>query len=96
MCYGAAMEDAMIIDSPNEDNYRVVTMERVLYRPSEVAHLFGISRSHLYVLMAAGSIKAVKIGRSTRFTKQQIVDFIENLRELIPTEVDENEEEDEL
>ena len=87
------MEDVTYLDNSTDGG--VVMMERLLYRPSEVAHLFGISRSQLYVLMAAGSIKAVKIGRSTRFTKKAIENFVADLRELIPAELDGDESEEE-
>lgn len=38
------------------------TIEKLLYTPVEAAHALGVSRSTVYLLMAAGDIPSVRIG----------------------------------
>lgn len=41
-------------------------MDKLLYRPTEVGDLIGVSRSRAYELIAAGTIPSIKIGSSVR------------------------------
>jgi excisionase family DNA binding protein len=83
-------DDVIYLEGATQE-VQLAPLERMLYKVNEVAYLLNISRSQLYLLMAAGSIKAVKIGSSVRFTKKQIEDFINSLREAILDEdLDEN------
>lgn len=51
----------------------------VLYTPQQVAEILNISRSHLYTVMADKKIKSITIGRSRRFTPEQINNFVSEL-----------------
>jgi len=42
------------------------TMDRLCYRPGEVAEIVGISRSKAYELLASGEIPSIRIGHSVR------------------------------
>jgi excisionase family DNA binding protein len=47
-----------------------------LYSPSEVASVFGVSRSTLYVLMQKGELQSLHVGRKRKFTMEHMEDFI--------------------
>jgi len=51
----------------------------MLFTPTQVSKIMGISRSQVYVLLKKGSLGSVNIGRCRRITRQQIDEFIENL-----------------
>ena len=51
----------------------------VLFTPQQVAEMLNISRSHLYSVMAEKKIKSITIGRSRRFTPEQINSFISEM-----------------
>lgn len=51
----------------------------VLFTPQQVAEMLNISRSHLYSLMADKKIKSMTIGRSRRFTPEQIERFVSEM-----------------
>jgi len=51
----------------------------VLFTPQQVAEMLNISRSHLYSLMAEKKIKSMTIGRSRRFTPEQIDNFVSDM-----------------
>jgi excisionase family DNA binding protein len=53
----------------------------MLYNIEQVARILAISRSSLYNLMSRGAISHVQIGRSKRFTKEQV----EKLIAALPT-----------
>jgi excisionase family DNA binding protein len=48
----------------------------VLFTPQQVAEMLNISRSHLYTVMAEKKIKSITIGRSRRFTPEQVNSFV--------------------
>ena len=52
----------------------------ILFTPSQVARIMGISRSQVYILMNKGQLDSVHIGRCRRITKQHIDNFIESLQ----------------
>jgi excisionase family DNA binding protein len=51
----------------------------VLFTPQQVAEMLNISRSHLYAVMAEKKIKSITIGRSRRFTPDQISSFVSEM-----------------
>ncbi len=51
----------------------------VLFTPQQVAEMLNISRSHLYTVMAEKKIKSITIGRSRRFTPEQINSFVSDM-----------------
>ena len=50
-----------------------------LISTKQAAHMLGISRSQVYVLMKDGRLGSVSIGRSRRITKDQVLDFVRGL-----------------
>lgn len=50
-----------------------------LFTPQQVAEMLNISRSHLYTVMAEKKIKSITIGRSRRFTPEQINSFVSEM-----------------
>lgn len=53
---------------------------QLLLRPATAARLLDISRSTLYVLMAAGSIESISVGRSRRIPYQSLAAWVEQQR----------------
>ena len=51
----------------------------ILFTPQQVAEMLNISRSHLYTVMAEKKIKSITIGRSRRFTPEQIDNFVSEM-----------------
>ena len=54
----------------------------ILYTPVQAARVLGVSRSQVYVLMKAGQLGSVHIGRSRRIAKEHVIQFIDNLMEV--------------
>jgi len=52
------------------------TEDVTLLTVEEAAVRLGISRSTMYSLIRAGSIRSVKLGKRTRLTPQQVSDYI--------------------
>ena len=52
-------------------------VEKILYRPSEVAQTTGYSRSKTYMLIASGVIPSIKIGKSVRVPVAALHNWIE-------------------
>lgn len=55
-------------------------MEKLLLTVEEAEDLTAICRSKLYVYMASGALRSVKIGRSRRIARTDLVEFIDRLR----------------
>jgi excisionase family DNA binding protein len=55
-------------------------MERLLLTFAESAVVLGISRSKLYTLVANGEIRRIKIGRSARIHRSELLDYVERLK----------------
>ena len=51
----------------------------VLFTPQQVAEMLNISRSHLSTVMEEKKIKSITIGRSRRFTPEQINSFVSEM-----------------
>ena len=58
---------------------RAVTVDKLLYTPVEAAHALGVSRSTVYVLMAAGDVPSVRIGASRRVPADALRRYIDHL-----------------
>lgn len=54
-------------------------MEKLLLSVAETAETLGIKRATLYKLIATGQLRPVKVGRLTRFTRDELVAFVEKL-----------------
>jgi excisionase family DNA binding protein len=52
----------------------------LLYRPREAAALLGISRATLYRLVAAGRLRAVRIGRAALIPREELARFVRELQ----------------
>ena len=55
-------------------------MTRLLYPVAEAGDKLGIGRSTLYELIAAGTIRTVKIGRRTLIAHDELERYISGLR----------------
>ena len=47
-------------------------LERVAFSPAEAAAKLGCSRAHVYNLINRGELRAVKLGRSTRISVEEL------------------------
>jgi excisionase family DNA binding protein len=54
---------------------------RLLVTPAEAADALGIGRTRVYELMAAGTLRSVKIGRSRRIPVQALIEFVSAMAE---------------
>lgn len=52
-----------------------------LLTAAQTADVLAISRSKVYLLMAAGELKPIHIGRSTRILHDDVIDFIRQRRD---------------
>lgn len=50
----------------------VMPLDPVLLRPSDVAALLQLSRSHVYELIASGAIPSLRVGRAIRIRRQDL------------------------
>lgn len=51
-------------------------IERVLYKPIEVAEAIGVSRARAYELIAAGTIPSIRVGSSIRVPVVQLREWV--------------------
>jgi excisionase family DNA binding protein len=58
---------------------RAVPAIKLLYTPVEAAQCLGVSRSTLYVLLAQGAIRSVRIGTSRRITLDALTDYVAHI-----------------
>lgn len=61
-------------------------MERLLLNIPEVAHLLGISRAKVYMLIGEGRLPSVKLDRSRRVRREDLDTFVNQLEEAPKTE----------
>ena len=54
-------------------------METLLVNDAEASRLLAISRSKFHMLVAQGRIKRVKLGRSARYRRSDLLAFTERL-----------------
>ncbi|MFF0290073.1 helix-turn-helix domain-containing protein [Streptomyces sp. NPDC005262] len=54
-------------------------VDRLLYKPGEAAEALAIGRSTVYELMAEGSLKYIKLGRTRRIRRADIEAYVESL-----------------
>lgn len=57
-----------------------VQLPKLLLTVNEAASALGIGRTMLYHLMGTGQLRAVHIGRLTRFTADELDRFVKNLQ----------------
>ncbi|MFG3169228.1 helix-turn-helix domain-containing protein [Streptomyces sp. NPDC048200] len=55
---------------------------RLLYKPEEAAEVLAIGRSTVYELMAQGSLKYIKLGRTRRIRRADIEAYVDSLATL--------------
>lgn len=55
-------------------------MEKLLYRPEEVAEMCSVGRTTVYEAMREGRIESVKIGASRRVPADAVTKFVRELR----------------
>lgn len=51
--------------------------DKITLNVNEVAELLGISKSFVYQLVGAGELPAIRLGKRILFTKERIMDYIE-------------------
>jgi len=54
-------------------------MDPLMVSPTEAARLTGLSRSRIYLEVAAGRMKSVKAGRARRIPTAALFEYIERL-----------------
>jgi excisionase family DNA binding protein len=59
----------------------VLVMDKLLLRPEEAAEVLSIGRSRLYELIGRGELASVRIGTSRRVPFEELIRFVEGLRE---------------
>lgn len=52
-------------------------MERLLFRPTELIEMLGLSRSTIYKLIETRELASIQIGRSRRVTVAALNEWIE-------------------
>lgn len=55
-------------------------VEKRLYRIEEIAEQLGVSRAYVYGLIAAGDLRATKLGRATRIAPEDLEAFVQARR----------------
>ena len=60
---------------------RKAPVGRLMFTPNEIADALGISRSGLYVLMAKGDIRSVRIGGARRIPTDEVARYVQSLKE---------------
>lgn len=56
-------------------------MEHLMHSVEDAAVRLGVGRSTMYSLIAAGDVKAVKIGRRTLLPEAELAAYVGRLRE---------------
>ena len=54
-------------------------MQALLLKPEEAAEALQLSRTRVYELMAAGTLRSIKIGRLRRVPMAELEDFVHRL-----------------
>jgi excisionase family DNA binding protein len=62
--------------------------DQITYRPRQAAAYLGIGKSLLYELLAAGEIKARRLGSATLILRDELDRFAAQLDERDPADVD--------
>lgn len=55
-------------------------MDRLLYRPKEVAELLSISRTRVYDLLKRGEIESIRVCNSIRVPRESLLSWIDQKR----------------
>jgi excisionase family DNA binding protein len=56
-------------------------VRKLLLRVDEAAAALGVSRASMYRLLAAGRLRAVRVGRSTRIPAAELERFVAGLQQ---------------
>lgn len=59
-------------------------MEKMLYRPAEVAEICAVGRTTIFEAMRSGRLESVRIGAARRVPREALLAFVEALREPAP------------
>lgn len=51
-------------------------MEKLLYRPEEVAEICSLGRTSIYEAIRSGRLKSVKVGAARRIPADAVQDFV--------------------
>lgn len=62
-----------------EENDRMLDAYPDVLVPEEVMKILGIGRSTMYDILQSGELKAVRIGRQYRISKERIKEYINNI-----------------
>ena len=68
-------------------DYAIIAYMRTLFTAKEAGERLRISESTVYRLLRGRKLKGLKIGRALRFTKEELIDFIERHREQVEPEM---------
>jgi excisionase family DNA binding protein len=63
----------------------------LLHRPEDVAALLNVARTRVYHWIATGELSSITIGRSRRIPDEELLRFVDRLREASPTTAREDE-----
>ena len=69
-----------------ENNLGIAVIEE-LYALSQVAQILGCSRKTVYRLISSGRLRAVRWGRSYRFRREDVQEFVRNSVIRVPKNV---------
>ena len=61
-------------------------MDKLLLSPKEAAEMLSVSRSKLYELLAAGTLRSVRIDGCRRISVEVLRTYVEQLESDVPTE----------
>ncbi|MBX9361306.1 helix-turn-helix domain-containing protein [Streptomyces sp. WAC04114] len=59
-----------------------VPIDRLLYKPEEAAEVLALGRSTIYELMAEGTLRYVKRGRSRRIRRSDLEAYVNSLEPI--------------
>ncbi|MEU0176109.1 helix-turn-helix domain-containing protein [Streptomyces massasporeus] len=57
-------------------------VDRLMYKPEEAAEALALGRSTIYELMAEGTLRYVKRGRSRRIRRSDLEAYVNNLEPI--------------
>jgi len=66
----------------------MVEITPMLLRPAEAAKLLSLGESTVYRMAANGELPAVRIGRTVRFRRADLVELIDKLKPATPVELE--------
>jgi excisionase family DNA binding protein len=82
------MTQGVVISATERDTDMFNNQTQVLLRARDIAFLLNISLPYAYRLMQTGEIRTVKMGRSVRVRKEDLIDFIKSNMSISNSGVD--------